>query len=132
MTDSTKTYVVTASAIGVPVRVDPRTGIDIVQYYSQTEEVELTAEQADRLLKLNAVRDPAEKSAEEAEREQAAAEESAQLTKKQQLQVRAAELGLAFEDKTTIAQLEAMIAEKEEALRSNKDQTGASGENPGD
>lgn len=136
MADTTKTYVVMATGVGVPIGTDPRTGIDVVQQFRKGDEVELTEEQAKRLLDLvpPAIVDPGEKSAAEAaaqeERERAEAEQSEQLTKKQQLQKRATELGLSFEEKTTIPQLEAIIAEKEEALRSNGDQTGAGGPDP--
>lgn len=130
MAESTKTYVVTASSIGVPIGTDPRTGIDTVQYYGETEEVELTAEQAKRLLKLKAVRDPNEKTEEQAAADEAEQAEVANLTKKQALQKEAGELGLEFDEKTTILQLEALIAEEKEK-RKDTDQTGVTGENPG-
>jgi len=136
MADTTKTYVVMATGLNVPIGVDPRTGIDVVQSYRKGDEVELTDEQAKRLLDLKppAIVDPGDKSAAEAaaqeERERAEAEQTEQLTKKQQLQKRATELGVDFEEKTTIPQLESLIAEKEEALRSNGDQTGAGGPDP--
>lgn len=136
MAETTKTYVVMATAIGVPIGTDPRTGIDVVQPYRKGDEVELTDEQAKRLLNLKppAIVDPGDKSAAEAEAEEerarAEAEQTEQLTKKQQLQKRATELGIAFEEKTTIPQLESLIAEKEEELRSNGDQTGAGGPDP--
>lgn len=114
MAESTKTYVVTASAVGVPIGTDPRTGIDTVQYYSATEEVELTEAQAKRLLKLKAVRDPNEKTEEQAAADEAEQAEVANLTKKQALQKEASELGLEFDEKTTILQLEALIAEEKE------------------
>jgi len=71
MADSTKTYVVTASSIGVVVGEDRRTGVDVVNYHSRGAVVELDQETADRLLGLTppAIADPEElRKAQEQER----------------------------------------------------------------
>lgn len=69
MAEDTKKYVVTASSVGVITGVNPRDGIDIVQYHSKGDTVQLDAEAAERLLGLGAVQDPEElRKAQEAER----------------------------------------------------------------
>lgn len=75
----TKEYEVIASSIGVVVGEDRRTGVDIVNYHSRGERVDLDAETAERLLKLTppAIVDPeAKRKAEEraAKAREAAAE----------------------------------------------------------
>lgn len=103
--ESTKTYVVAASAVGVPVGADPRTGIDVVNYHSRTEEVELTESQAKRLLALTppAIADPDElRRAEERERRRAEAIAEADR-KAAQEEVERAEAERAEAEKATAA-----------------------------
>jgi len=125
-----KEYVVKSAALPVVVGVNPRTGIDRCRRYRRGQRAPLTAEQAERFLELDAVYDPDEKTEEQVQAEDTAAAEEQQLTHKQRLVKEATELGLEFDEKkTTIPQLESIIAEEKEK-RADGPQDGSGGPNP--
>lgn len=113
---TTKNYVVNCVKLPLVVGRNPVSGIDLVDSANRGEQVELdpNAARTKKLLAKKYIRPEGEMSDADAARaaeEQKAAENR---TNKQKLQDRAAQLGIAFEDKTTIPQLEALIAEEEE------------------
>lgn len=130
---TTKSYVVNCAKLPFVVGSNPITGIDRVESANRGEQVQMDPNDRHTqvLLRKKYIRPEGEMSdadAAKAAEEQKAAENK---TNKQKLQDKAAELGLGFEDKTTVPQLEAMIAEKEEQLRdAQRDQTGATGPDP--
>lgn len=116
MADSTKEYVVTANSVGVITGVNPRDGIDIVRYYSKGEKVQLTADDAERLLHLNppAVADPA-------------ALQAAQERARKRAEAEAEEERLAAE--AEVERAEAERAEQEKATTEAANQGGGGDEN---
>lgn len=135
MSTTLEKFVVNAPFVGVITGTHPRTGIDRTEYARRGEQVEFDPDDrhTQRLLEKKYIRREGEMT--DAEQARAAAEEtaSANLTKKQQLQQEAAERGLAFEEKTTIPQLEALIEADKEAQRDakmNPAQDGTTGGDP--
>lgn len=135
MTDTLEKYVTNAPYVGVTTGVHPRTGIDRVEYARRGEQIELDPSDAHtkRLLEKKYIRREGEMT--DAEQARVAADEqaTANLTKKERLQREAAERGIAFEEKTTIPQLEALIEEDKELKRDetlHPDQDGSTGGDP--
>lgn len=135
MSTTLEKYVANAPYVGVTTGVHPRTGIDRVEYARRGEQVELDPNDSHtkRLLEKKYIRREGEMT--DAEQARVAADEqaTANLTKKEKLQREAAERGIAFEEKTTIPQLEALIEEDKELKRDEKlhpDQDGSTGGDP--
>lgn len=134
MSTTLEKFVVNAPYVGVITGTHPRTGIDRTEYARRGEQVEFDPNDAHtkRLLEKKYIRRENEMT--DAEQARVAADETAaaNLTKKERLQREAADRGIAFEDKTTIPQLEALIEEDKELKRDKEMHPGQDGTTGGD
>lgn len=134
MSTTLEKYVVNAPYVGITTGVHPQTGIDRVEFARRGEQVEFDPddEHTKKLLAKKYIRHEGEMT--DAEQARVAADEqaAANLTKKEKLQQEAARRGIAFEEKTTIPQLEALIAEDQELKRDETLHPGQDGSTGGD